>query len=164
MAQCGVVPSWAGYRAMDTAMHGFIDFNHCFQPVARGVGITHPGVAIAHCELEAAMPMHVQLRIAWDDDLVLWVNDERYELGHHHAFRSRTLLVSLRDGSNRLVLKLSTTRGSNHGGWAFACHAIDVKIIVLSPLHESAGKYCNLQRRIQIRYLKSYSISNSTLG
>lgn len=103
------------------ATHGFIDFNHVFRPRVRGVAQTDLGVAIAQCVLRSERATRAHLRIAWDDHLVLRVNDnEPVRAGHHAAFRARTLPVDLRAGENTVVLKLSNEIGFNHGGWAFA--------------------------------------------
>lgn len=106
------------------AHHGFIDFNHIFRPFGRGVGKTEVGAAVARCMLEAPADMMATLRVTWDDLLMMSVNGEVYELGHHSAFRSQTVQVPLRAGNNSVVLKLSNDRGSNHGGWTFAFQAI----------------------------------------
>ena len=106
-----------------TAHHGFVDFNHVFRPFAWGVGKTHPGVAVARCTVEAPADTSAILRLSWDDDLILRVNDELFELGQHHAFRTRTVQVQLKAGVNTVVLKLSNTLGPNHGGWVFSFHA-----------------------------------------
>ena len=106
-----------------SADHGFIDFNHVFRPRARGVGKTDVGAAIARCILEAPSDMNAQLRLAWDDRMIVRVNDTVCDLGDHHAFRARTLEVPLQAGGNVVVVKLSNTRGSNHGGWVFAFQA-----------------------------------------
>ena len=73
--------------------------------------------------MEAPADTSAILRLSWDDDLILRVNDELFELGQHHAFRTRTVQVQLKAGVNTVVLKLSNTLGSNHGGWVFSFHA-----------------------------------------
>lgn len=116
-----------------SALHGFIDFNHVFQPQTFGVGVTHPGAAVARCCLQSPAALTATLRLSWDDDLVLWVNGARHDLGHHQAFRSKTIEVSLTAGANHLVVKLSNTRGFNHGGWAFAFRATTLDGTVINP-------------------------------
>jgi len=115
------------------AVHGFIDFNHVFRPHARGVGVTHPGVAIARCVLQAPADLTATLLVSWDDDLVVRVNGTRHDMGHHAAFRARAIEVPLRAGPNTVVIKLSNTRGSNHGGWAFAFRATTPDGVLLKP-------------------------------
>ena len=119
------------------ALHGFIDFNHVLAPSAFGVGVTHPGVAIARCVLHAPAEMAATLRLSWDDSLVLWVNDTRHDLGHHPAFRACSVEVPLRAGPNTVVIKLSNTLGTNHGGWAFAFRATTPDGEMLRPCGES---------------------------
>jgi len=103
-----------------SANHGFVDFNHVFRPFAWGVGKTHPGVAIARCALNVLADTVADLRFAWDDDLVVSVNGKIFALGQHRAFRTKTVQVQLKAGANTVLVKLSNTVGSNHGGWAFA--------------------------------------------
>ena len=75
--------------------------------------------------LEVEEETAASLRLAWDDRLALRVNGGgRIDLGHHDAFRSRTVPVDLGKGRNTIVLKLSNTVGSNYGGWAFAFKAV----------------------------------------
>ncbi|MGI5820072.1 MAG: DUF2961 domain-containing protein, partial [Armatimonadota bacterium] len=103
------------------ATHGFVDFNHIFRPHVRGVAQTDRAVALARCTLRTEAATSALLRIAWDDDLILRVNDTGpVRLGHHAAFRQDTVPVELRAGENTIVLKLSNEMGSNRGGWAFA--------------------------------------------
>lgn len=103
-----------------SAHHGFIDFNHVFQPVARGVGISEAGVAYARCLLDAPVAMTAILRLTFDDALALCVNDGPLQhLGEHSAFRTCELRTDLRPGANTILLKHSNTIGLNHGGWAF---------------------------------------------
>ena len=65
--------------------------------------------------------------------MILRVNDEVFDLGHHYAFRVQSIPVTLRAGANSIVLKLSNDRGSNHGGWAFAFRATTADGAVLVP-------------------------------
>ncbi|MDE0431305.1 MAG: hypothetical protein OXH98_16200 [Caldilineaceae bacterium] len=73
------------------------------------------------------------LQAAWDDALLLRVNGEVFELGKQHAFRARRVPVRLRAGANVVTLKLSNTRGSNHGGCAFAFRAEAADGTLLRP-------------------------------
>ncbi len=119
------------------SIHGFIDFNHVFRPYAWGMHRTHDGVAVARCVLHSPDATTARVRLAWDDRMLLRVNDEEpIDLGRNYAFRSRTVDVPLRAGANIVVLKLSngsnadqgprdslTNPTSNHGGWAFSFQA-----------------------------------------
>lgn len=121
------------------ASHGFIDFNHVFRPYARGAGVTHPGVAIAHCVLDAPSAMTATLRLAWDDRMIARINGEVLDLGWHYAFRAETVPVRLTPGANHIVIKLSNEKGSNHGGWVFAFRATAPDGTVLIPEAPSVG-------------------------
>ena len=119
--------------ARRAAQHGFIDFNHLFRPWGRGVGKTDAGAALARCVLHAPAEMEATLRLAWDDALIVRVNDDLFDLGRQRAFRERSIAARLRAGANTVVLKLSNERGSNHGGWAFAFRAEAADGTVLTP-------------------------------
>jgi len=107
------------------AIHGFIDFNHAYRPVDRGVSRTYPSASVARCILRAPSDMTATVRVAWDDHLALRVNDDHcQDLGTHATFRDECAEVPLRSGDNTLAIKLSNTIGSNHGGWAFAFQAL----------------------------------------
>ena len=97
------------------------------------MGRTDDGAALARCVLEAPGETEATLQLAWDDALLLRVNDETFDLGSHYAFRARRLPVRLRAGANLVTLKLSNTRGSNHGGWAFAFRADTTDGTLLAP-------------------------------
>lgn len=113
------VPRWVGFRSL----RGFVDFNHAFRVAMRGAALVHPALAIARCQLQAPAATTGRLRIAWDDALVLRVNGKTYDLGTQAAFRAQTVEAPLRAGANDVSVKLSNTRGANHGGWAFAFSA-----------------------------------------
>ena len=128
-----------------TANHGFIDFNHVFRPQVRLVAVTHEGVALARCILNSPKDMEANLRISWDDHLIIRINgDRRYDLGNHKSFLTKEVPISLRKGNNVIILKLSNTsnvgspkssaqESANHGGWAFAFQAIGNDGQVLIP-------------------------------
>jgi hypothetical protein len=106
------------------AMHGFIDFGHVHRPEKRGAGVYHEGAAAAECVLTVPEPTTAKIRLAWDDRLVLRVNNDRpIDLGTKKNFGDREIDVPLSAGKNRLRVTLSNTRNYNHGGWAFAFQA-----------------------------------------
>jgi len=115
--------------------HGFVDFNHVFRPEVRGVGVHYVDkAAVARCTLDAPRAMTAHLRLAWDDRLVLQVNDAKpHDLGTHAAFRAKTVEVPLAAGRNDVAVTLSNTRGGNHGAWAFAFRAAGPDGTVLLP-------------------------------
>ncbi len=116
------------------SFHHFTDLSLSLRPAERGVGIFHQGWGVARCVLEATRDMKVRLLMAWDDRMVLRVNDaEPTDLGEHQAFRPGTIDVPLRKGCNFITLALSNTRGTNHGGWAFVFRAQAPDGSVLTP-------------------------------
>lgn len=124
---------WVRYPSL----RGFVDFNHVFRAAIRGAALTHPAAAVARCRLVAPSDTTAKIRLAWDDHLVLRVNGEVTDLGSHRAFRNQTVEVPLRAGGNDITVKLSNTRGSNHGGWAFAFSAVMPDGSILLPQEPS---------------------------
>lgn len=108
-----------------SAFRGFVDFNHVFRPHVLGTPqYSDNAAAIARCALDVAEDATVNVRLAWDDRMILRVNaEDPIDLGHQDAFRQRTLPIRLKQGRNLVVLKLSNTVGSNYCGWAFAFRA-----------------------------------------
>lgn len=126
--------------ASESSDHGFIDFNHHLRPNKRGVGIHYSGKAAeAMTVLSAPTDMTAHLRIAWDDELVLRVNDQSTNLGKQAHFRDRTIDVPLKKGANPVAITLSNERGTNHGGWAFSFRANAPDGSVLVPSVEPAN-------------------------
>ena len=124
------------------ALRGFVDFNHVFRPHISGTpGNSGESAAVARCVLEVEEETAANIRLTWDDRLVLRVNGgDPIDLGHHDAFRSRTVPVDLRKGRNTIVLKLSNTVGSNYGGWAFAfCVTLPDGSVVLPRAEQVRG-------------------------
>jgi len=115
--------------------HGFVDFNHVFRPEVRGVGVHwRDKAATARCILQSPADTSARLRFAWDDRLVVRVNEDKpLDLGSHAAFRAKTIDVPLRRGANVLTVTLSNTTGANHGAWAFALKATLPDGMVLLP-------------------------------
>jgi hypothetical protein len=104
--------------------HGFIDFNHVFRPRTRGVSVCWPAAAIATTCLEAPDDCQASLRLAWDDDLSLWINGEQVrDRARHQAFRHADMQVPLKPGRNHVLLELSNTRGTTWGAWCFSFRA-----------------------------------------
>ena len=105
--------------------HGFIDFAHVFRRDIRGVRSYWPAVATAMTTLYAAQDTPATLHVAWDDRLVVRLNDDPpRDLGAQPAFRRRAVPVRLRQGANRLLLKLSNTKGRTWGAWCFTCRVV----------------------------------------
>ena len=117
------------------ACHGFIDFNHVSRPHRRGVGVHHiNAVGQARAILDVPKAGEATIRLAWDDRLLLRVNDGKpIDLGEHRAFRARQTKVPLRQGRNLVTVTLSNTTGTNHGGWCFAFRATSKSGRLLRP-------------------------------
>jgi len=123
------------------AVHGFVDFAHVFRPWTRGVSVQWPAAACAVTDLWADEDTPATLHLAWDDRLILRLNDDPpVDLGAQSAFRRRAVPVRLRAGRNRLVLKLNNTRGLTWGGWCFSCRAVlpDGRVLVPGERPEGA--------------------------
>ena len=117
------------------ALHGFVDFSHVLRPNTRGVGVFHDDMAgQALCSLDATEDTDAELTLTWDDRLVVQLNDEKpIDMGQHDAFRSKAVPVKLRKGRNTVLLTLSNTAGSNHGGWVYCFRAMTAAGTGLKP-------------------------------
>lgn len=117
------------------AIHGFIDFNHLYRPQTRGVATYWSDkAAVARCVLRSPESTTAALKLAWDDHLVLQVNGRTpLDLGTQPMFREKTVNVDLEKGTNTIRLLLTNTRGTNHGGWAFAFQATTPDGTMLLP-------------------------------
>ena len=103
------------------ADHGFVDINHFHRPAKRGVGVYYSDKAAqAVATIEAPADMKARIRLAWDDHLVIKINNsEPVDMGTQDSFRAREIEVPLKKGKNNISVTLSNTRGLSHGGWAF---------------------------------------------
>jgi hypothetical protein len=116
------------------AAHGFIDFSHVFRPWTHGVSVTWPAAACAQTFLVADSDKSAKIFLAWDDRLVLHLNDgPAIDLGEQQTFKQRSIDVRLKDGKNRLVLKLDNRKGKSWGAWCFACRVLQPDGRVLIP-------------------------------
>ena len=117
------------------AINGFIDILHARRPNVKGAGIyIHAGTVSARCVLRAPTRLTATVRLAWDDRLVLRVNDSvPIDLGHRDDFGTRKVDLPLEEGDNVVDVTLSNTRNFNHGGWTFAFHATTNDGTVLVP-------------------------------
>lgn len=117
------------------AMHGFIDVLHARRTASRGAEMyIHAGTVSVRCVVSVARAMTAKAQIAWEDRLVLRVNDSTpVDLGKRKNFGSSTLALPLKRGDNVIDVTLTNTRNFNHGGWAFAFHATTPDGQVLLP-------------------------------
>lgn len=130
------------YSASDTdnwtklnSNHGFVNFNYVHRPHTRGVGVHHVAKAVeARSWIEVEKDMMATIQIAWDDQVILKVNEERpVDLGRNLHFRKHELKVPFKSGRNVISVILSNEKGSNHGGWAFSFKATSPEGEVLIP-------------------------------
>jgi len=107
-----------------SALRGFVDFGHVHRPEKRGAGVFYEGAAAARSVIEAPQDMTATFQLAWEDRLVLRVNEgQPLDLGHRDHFGKREVQVPLRAGRNVIEVALSNTRNFNHGGWTFVLRA-----------------------------------------
>jgi len=119
--------------------HGFVDFGRIHRPKTRGPGTFFAGKAAeAISFIDATEDMTAHVRLAWDDQLVLRINDDPpIDFGTNGSFRDRTVDVPLKKGRNSIHVLLSNEAGTNHGGWVFAFRAASPSGTFLIP-HFSA--------------------------
>ena len=104
-----------------SAIDGFIDFGHVFRPDNKEAARTWPAAACALAWLESPADTQAVLQFAWDDDLVVKLNDQTVlPATHHRFFDSRQVAVTLKRGRNRIALKLNNHRSLSWGAWCFA--------------------------------------------
>jgi len=107
------------------AVHGFVDFLNVFRPATAANTRAWPGAACALTTLQVNRDTPALVNCAWDDRLILRLNgDQPRDLGNQSAFRQRAVEVRLRRGNNRLLLKLSNSKGSTFGAWVFNCRVL----------------------------------------
>lgn len=123
-----------GTRVEKASYHGFVDFNRVHRTTLASKATNVGRAAEAISEIDAPETMNAQIRVSWDDHLVLRVNDgAALDLGAQPNFRSRTVVVPLQKGRNTISVVLSNETGSNFGGWAFAFRATAPNGTILVP-------------------------------
>jgi len=76
-----------------------------------------------------------------DDQLILRINnDAPIDLGQQDAFRPKSVRAKLHKGLNTVFVKLSNTRGSDHGGWVFNLRATAPDGTILIPKAPTEAK------------------------
>lgn len=107
------------------AEHGFVDVLLSRRPHPDKAGIyIHEGAISARSTLEA-QDLTATLRLAWDNRLVVRVNDGR-----------PIIEVPLRNGKNLIDITLNNTQNFNHRGWVFAFKATTPEGTALIPRAE----------------------------
>jgi hypothetical protein len=130
------------------ALRGFVEFNHFFRPAPNNANSpTLEGVAVARCTLESARATKAQFTLAWDDQLVLQVNDRApLDLGTQPYLRARTIAVPLAKGQNVVALRLSNTEGLTRGAWNFSFLCKTAREEILLPQAEDQPSPRTAQR------------------
>ncbi|WP_197993220.1 glycoside hydrolase family 172 protein [Gimesia aquarii] len=120
------------------SIRGFVEFNHVLRPKASNANSpTLDGWAVAYCKLEAQSEMTAEFRLAWDDHLILKLNDDpTVDLGSQPYIRTRTLKVKLLKGTNKLQVWLSNQVGVTRGAWNFAFRATAPNSRIILPRSE----------------------------
>mgnify|MGYP001251352712 FL=1 len=78
-------------------------------------------VVFGYAEVHSVHPRHATLRVGSDDGIAIWVNGEKvheHETRRGYRLGSDTVEVRLREGVNRIVIKLSQHAGD--WGWGVA--------------------------------------------
>ncbi len=102
----------------------WIDLSRWFRRDATGNTGTQPADAAAYAEtaITAQSEKQAVLRLGFDDWMRVWVNDELIAtLRHDNGFAVNEVPVTLRQGENRLRLKLSNFDNVEWRCWAFSC-------------------------------------------
>lgn len=140
------LPSNGGFNPGDTfqqqpwkhfsAIRGFVDFNHIFRPdPSNRNSPSLDATAVARATLISPKETKATLTLAWDDQLVIRVNDgERLDLGNHDYIQSKTIEVPLKKGPNNIAISLSNQMGLTRGTWLFSFRAITSEGEVLLPV------------------------------
>lgn len=107
--------------AMREEIGGFTDFNWVYRPHDRRVSVCWPAVAYALTWLESPMACEVTMLLAWDDDLELRVNDQvALPCTNHSLFSKQQVKARLKEGINKLSVKLNNRKSQTWGAWCFA--------------------------------------------
>lgn len=118
------------------ALRGFIDFNHVYRPKPsnRNSPTLTDAIAVARATLISPSDTRATLTLAWDDQLVIRVNDgERIDMGTQQYVRAKTVEVPLKKGENSVALWLSNEMGLTRGTWVFSFRAVTREGDVLLP-------------------------------
>jgi hypothetical protein len=123
--------NWQEYAAI----HGFVDFNHIYRPEAGNSNSPAlDGVALARAVLTAPEDTQATFTLAWDNQLVLRVNDNKpIDLGTQSYLQGKTIEVPLHKGENIVALWLSNIEGLTRGAWSFSFRAVTSEGQVLLP-------------------------------
>jgi hypothetical protein len=113
-----------------SAIRGFVDFNHVYRPKPSNQNSPTlvDSIAVAQTMLVSSSDTRAKLRIAWDDHLVIRVNNnEPIDMGKQQYVCSKTVEVTLNKGENTISLWLSNKMGLSRGSWAFSFNAVTME-------------------------------------
>jgi alpha-galactosidase len=99
------------WKAVDANKKGYVDLN-------RAVGATHYAVAYAYAEIESVHGRETVLRCGSDDGIEVWLNGTSVhanDIQRGYTAGSDEAPIYLREGVNRLLIKISNV----NGGWGF---------------------------------------------
>lgn len=123
-------PSWKRWRETG----GFVDFFHMYRPKALGVAPGFNSVATGFTTLRPARAGKATLRISYDDEAYIRINDgDPIELGKHSYFDTKAIDVDLEEGANTIQIVLTNTFARSWGGWAYAFSAVTEEGMHLVP-------------------------------
>lgn len=102
------------------APRGFLDFHQAMRPELRTIQLQVGCYAYAVGYIDMPSATEATVRVAFDDRLRLRVNDNVVlDADHAHGFASQTVQVPLKQGTNRLVIKLSNRDNLTWRAWLF---------------------------------------------
>ena len=121
-----------------SSIRGFVEFNHVLRPKASNANSpTLDGWAVAVSKLQAPKEMTADVRLAWDDHLILKINDDPpVDLGSQPYIRARSVKVKLRKGTNEVQVWLTNRVGVTRGAWNFAFRATTPEGNLILPKSE----------------------------
>ena len=121
-----------------SSIRGFVEFNHVLRPNASNANSpTMGGWAVACCKLQAPKEMTVDVRLAWDDQLILKINDALpIDLGSQPYMRAKSVRVKLRKGTNEVQVWLTNRVGVTRGAWNFSFRVTTPEGNILLPKSE----------------------------
>lgn len=121
-----------------SSIRGFVEFNHVLRPKASNANSpTLDGWAVAYCKLQAPKDMIADVRLAWDDHLILKINnDPPIDLGSQPYIRAKSVKVKLHKGTNQVQVWLTNRVGVTRGAWNFAFRATTAEGIIVHPKAE----------------------------
>lgn len=101
-----------------SAPRGFLDFHVRMRPEVFAINLQTNcyGYALGYVTIEE--DFQGGLRIGYDDQIKLWIDDKLLlEGSHEQGFRHQTVPVELAKGTHKILLKISNTPNTNFRAW-----------------------------------------------